>query len=384
MHAAPESGMNDASNGPGVGEQGLLRLIVEGYKCFRDRQEFELAPLTLLAGANSSGKSSAIQPLLLLKQTIEAPFDPGPLKIDGPLVCFDYFAEMFWSAPGTAAPPRVVFGLQGAGRQVVEEYRLADHGALLEGDNAAAWGPFRGPLDRLAHLPGLRGNPDRAYPVIPRPSGHPGPFGREYTAGHLWAWQSSADARLVTVAEQLAALGLTGALQLRQTSDVAVRLLVGRLPFATAGEYLVSIADVGVGVAQVLPVLVALLAASPGQIVHIEQPELHLHPAAQAALAGILVEAARRGVRVVAETHSPLLLLACQALVADGALPADQVRLYFFEREADGAAKVTPGQMDERGAYRDWPVDFAAVELRVQRDYLDKYFERSRRGAEQG
>ena len=48
---------------------------------------------------------------------------------------------------------------------------------------------------------------------------------------------------------------------------------------------MVSIADVGFGVSQVLPVLVALIVAKPGQLVYLEQPELHLHPRAQVALA---------------------------------------------------------------------------------------------------
>ncbi len=64
----------------------ITRLVVSGYKSLRKAQPLAVRPLTLLAGANSSGKSSMIQPLLLLKQTLEAPFDPGPLKIDGPNV----------------------------------------------------------------------------------------------------------------------------------------------------------------------------------------------------------------------------------------------------------------------------------------------------------
>ena len=71
-----------------------------------------------------------------------------------------------------------------------------------------------------------------------------------------------------------------------------------------------NIADVGFGVSQVLPVLVALRAADRGRLVYLEEPEIDLHPRAQTKLADILADAAKRGVRVVAETHSTLLLTA--------------------------------------------------------------------------
>src|SRR5579864_361088 len=67
---------------------GITRIAVEGFKSIADRQEIEIAPLTILAGANSSGKSSIMQPLLMLKQTLDTPYDPGPLEIDGGNVKF--------------------------------------------------------------------------------------------------------------------------------------------------------------------------------------------------------------------------------------------------------------------------------------------------------
>src|SRR5579862_9566782 len=66
----------------------ITSITVEGYKSLAARHTIEVRPLTILAGANSSGKSSIIQPLLLLKQTLEAPYDPGPLLLDGPHVRF--------------------------------------------------------------------------------------------------------------------------------------------------------------------------------------------------------------------------------------------------------------------------------------------------------
>ena len=53
-----------------------LRITVEGFKSISKPHTLDFRPLTLLAGANGSGKSSFMQPVLLLKQTLEAPYDP--------------------------------------------------------------------------------------------------------------------------------------------------------------------------------------------------------------------------------------------------------------------------------------------------------------------
>src|SRR5258707_2319656 len=69
-------------------QTGITRITVSGFKSIIDEQSIDIKPLTILAGANSSGKTSIMQPLLLLKQTLEAPYNPGPLMLDGPNVNF--------------------------------------------------------------------------------------------------------------------------------------------------------------------------------------------------------------------------------------------------------------------------------------------------------
>ena len=145
---------------------------------------------------------------------------------------------------------------------------------------------------------------------------------------------------LKTLADALYALGLTGQVGTKKIGDTRIELQVGRVPHDRIDEIdMVSIADVGFGVSQVLPVLVALIVARPGQLVYLEQPELHLHPRAQIGLAQILADAAKRGVRVVAETHSSLLLLSVQTLVAEGDLSPELVKLHWFTR-----VKMVPPQ----------------------------------------
>jgi hypothetical protein len=75
-------------------EPSICQVAVAGYKSIAEEQTVDVAPLTVLADANSSGKSSIVQPLLLLKQTMEASYDPGPLLLDGPHVRFSKAAQV--------------------------------------------------------------------------------------------------------------------------------------------------------------------------------------------------------------------------------------------------------------------------------------------------
>jgi predicted ATPase len=200
----------------------------------------------------------------------------------------------------------------------------------------------------------------------------PGTF-ENYVASVISRWQANEAPRLKDLRDTLENLGLTWKVEAKWIDDAHVELRVGRLTHSArgGGKDMVNIADVGFGVSQVLPVLVALLAGEPGQLVYLEQPELHLHPKAQVALAGILADAANRGVRVVAETHSALLLLAVQTLVAKGSIAPEKVILHWFERGEDGITKITSRELDEAGRFGDWPEDFGDVELKAENDYLD-------------
>ena len=136
-------------------------------------------------------------------------------------------------------------------------------------------------------------------------------------------------------------------------------------------EDTVSIADVGLGISQTLPVLVALHAANSGQLIYLEQPEIHLHPRAQYIMAEVLADAALQRKRLVVETHSSLLLLGIQTLVAEGKLPPDLVKLHWFQQQEDGSTQITSTDLDQTGAFGDWPEDFAAVALDSESRYLD-------------
>ncbi|TAG34562.1 MAG: hypothetical protein EAZ34_05490, partial [Polaromonas sp.] len=224
----------------------------------------------------------------------------------------------------------------------------------------------------IIHVPGLRGNPERSYKKTAVGGSFPGTLDT-YVASIVAHWQESDQDKLDTLGRQLQQLGLTWKVTSKKIDDTRVELQVGRLPTAAQGgaKDLVSIADVGFGVSQVLPVLVALLVAKPGQMVYIEQPETHLHPKAQRALAKIFADAVKRRSVVIVETHSLLFVRAIQTLVARRQVPKEAVKLHWVERDAAGQTQVTTQELDKSGAYGDWPQDFESTEMAGEQDYID-------------
>lgn len=447
--------------GDHVGEDAISAVSVAGYKPFYREQWAELRPLTFLAGDNSSGKTSLLQPLLLWKQTLEANYDPGALLLGGPHVEFSTFEEMI-SRPerrpaiheielgarlGTDDWVAVRYAREEDEEITIREMRRTRHGrrqvlrpgmpsaklrALIQADAAfrefarmfrgrlevvedrcflgidpgstgwTGWtgstgatlggaerNPFFHPfypgrharaIRQIIHLSGHRGHPARRYPITATTTAatlkagvYPGSF-ELYLASVVLHWQRQRDERLEQLGVALRKLGLTSRVAALRIDDNQVELRVGRTLGAPKGPVrdLVSLADVGYGVSQVLPVLVALLVARPGQLVYIEQPELHLHPRARIALAEVMAEAALRGVRVVVETHSSLVLLAVQTLVAEGRVPPQLVQLHWFERDARGEATIHSAELDRLGSFGpDWPTDLGVVTMRADYRFLD-------------
>lgn len=432
--------------------QELAELSLSGFKSILAKQTVKLGTLTLLSGANSSGKSSFTQALLLLKQTIEAPYDPGALLLNGPNVRmtsanqalaryaqmvranfsvnlsfmdkFGYEAlfrrelatpggfeldnvKLFWkgrvftlSLKSTSeeiskafafmekdSGPHYFFKDRNNNLRAqlernrcefdVKFFRTEDHDAnqkdsFFFSTSLPEAFRVRRTLRDLIHVPGLRGNPERTYATTAVGKNFPGRF-ENYVASIIKHWQETKSNKFEELNTQLQYLGLTSSLRAQRRSDTEVELRVSRRKQVSREKLsnLVSIADVGFGVSQVLPVLVALLAAEKDQFVIIEQPELHLHPRAQTKLADIIVSAVNRGVRAIVETHSSLLLLGIQTSVARGQLSQAKVALNWFETNTNGYTRITQGEVDGLGAIGNWPTDFMDVRLDAESAYLE-------------
>lgn len=160
-------------------------------------------------------------------------------------------------------------------------------------------------------------------------------------------------------------------LQVEQTAEGAAVVLV---PIVGAPIF-TALADTGEGASQVLPVFVLGALADTGQLdsyplLILEQPEMHLHPAAEQELASFLCKVAKgKNTRLLVETHSENLLLFVQLALAKGHLTPDDVAVYFVRPVPPGGGSVADRvELDEFGRSKGWPPGVFSEDVETARE----------------
>lgn len=131
-------------------------------------------------------------------------------------------------------------------------------------------------------------------------------------------------------------------------------------PYGMESETL-PLTAVGVGVSQMLPVLVLCLLAEQGSVVLLEQPELHLHPALQQRLADFLIAMVRSGRQLIVETHSEYMVSRLRRRIVEDPDDAllDLAKVVFAERDREtGLTSYRDVELSPYGAIEEWPAGF--------------------------
>jgi len=163
-------------------------------------------------------------------------------------------------------------------------------------------------------------------------------------------WQEETEAGRATLVEALNEFGDSSALYRR----IGVRRLGHRPtdPFqilVTMAGPPVNIPDVGYGVSQALPVVVQSVLAAKRGLLLLQQPEVHLHPRAQAALGSFFARlVSKEEKHLVIETHSDYLIDRVRLEVAQGRLSADDVQILYFEKQGIETT-IHQIQLDQHG-----------------------------------
>jgi predicted ATPase len=212
-------------------------------------------------------------------------------------------------------------------------------------------------LGSLEYLGPLRDHPSRTYLLRGSKIGSIGSRGENTIPALITAPIAVQDA----VARQLKQLGLIHSFTLQPVAEGRREYELRVRQSSSSPEVLIT--DVGFGVSQILPVLTLCYYASPKSIIILEQPEIHLHPAVQAGLADVFIDAIKnRGVQIILESHSEHLLRRLQRRLAEEQLSPQDVALYFTSM-AEGESKREELQVDAYGNINNWPTNFFGDEM---------------------
>ena len=228
-------------------------------------------------------------------------------------------------------------------------------------------------LGAICHVGGIREAPRRSYGVRGVRPSHVGARGQK-TPDVVFA-----EGRRKISRERL--LGSLGRVLNRMgiASAILTRIPSGGSNFSILLEHLqpsvrVNIANAGLGISQLLPILVEVFHARAGSLILLEEPEIHLHPRVQSTCAEVLAGLAiDRDQRFVIETHSEHFIRKLQVLVADPgcALSANMVRVYFFKPGKDGT-QVEEMRLNEKGYFEtEWPPGFFDESLTLSIEHMD-------------
>lgn len=349
----------------------LTSIEIQRFKCF-ERLQLRFGKLTLLSGYNGAGKSSAIQPLLLLAQSLRKAQKPTSLSLNGPLVRLGSVGDI---VPSGTAGMNVVFALKSetsifswelSARAGERHLTVVECAPLEESSNPAEIGAL---LARLIYIGAVR---DGAAEMQPIPNGDDdwrGNVGADGGFAAYWLDRLSDDqivankdnSREKKTSVRKALNGLLGTLFPGAEADAQVLSRVSGMSLqfrlSGTGEWKRP-SNVGYGLSYAFPILVALLTAVKGQTVVVDSPEAHLHPAAQSKMGAILAQFAAAGVQVIVETHSDHLLNGARIAVHEGRLAPSDVEVHFFSGASEEGHGVISPIMDATGRLSQWPNGF--------------------------
>ena len=206
-------------------------------------------------------------------------------------------------------------------------------------------------LSRMRYLGPLRAAPERFYIAggeTPQDVGTAGERAIDVLRMHSRLTGSSDESRelVAKVEEWVNRFGFSLEVKFSQASPTVYEVL-----FVDPHTNIpVNIADVGFGASQVLPVIVEGFYSPQGCTFLVEQPEIHLHPKAQATLGDLLVDLSKHDRQVIVETHSESILQRVQLRIADETIAPSDVAIYYFEPTAQGT-QIREIKLTEYGQY---------------------------------
>lgn len=373
-----------------------LNLNIEGFKCYKENTAFELNNITLLTGANSAGKSSVIQSLLLLKKVSKEGINGQNTLTVVNLNDSDYALELgeyddiknrqdngyedFFSSESKD----ISFVLEGGTAKIESAANSDAEMSVNVSSDEQSMEIFSRILDNgFVYLNAEREAPHYSYKntddnefcdchggntgsVIGKHGNDNCPKSRSFGFADNNKWNIELDKWLDYIFPGVI-LKVSG-----HDKDIYQIMVHGN-----------AATNVGFGITYALPILVSGLTVPEGGMLIVENPEAHLHAKAQSNMGYFLARMAAAGVRVIIETHSEHIVNGIRRMIVEGktGMSHNDMTIYFFQNK-NGEKGIIEIGMDEIGNLSEFPVDFFD---QVRQDMFKLMeFERKRVGHHEG
>ncbi|NEO53286.1 MAG: DUF3696 domain-containing protein [Okeania sp. SIO3B5] len=346
---------------------------LKNFKPFAN-QFLSFKPLTLLSGLNSTGKSSVLQALLLMRQSYQQGLlENQGLALNGDLVCIGTAQDaLFEGAKDDFISFKIVWRND---KQGIWNFSCDREKDVLN----LASPPVTSDIYKLSlfnqkfhYLQAERLGPRLFSQMSDFQVQKLQQFGAkgEYTAHFLFINENQTipnrslghpQEESLILREQVEAwMGeISPGTRLKINPKQDIDLISLQYSYGDSNPYRST--NVGFGISYTLPIIVAVLSSPPGSLILIENPEAHLHPKGQAKMGELLALAASCGVQIVVETHSDHVLNGIRLTVYRGKLDPEKVQLHYFDRRKQGTEFITEvisPQIDRNGRIDKWPEGF--------------------------
>ena len=371
----------------------LKRISIENYKAFKEPATFELRPITVLLGKNSSGKSSICKLLSVLSYMLSDKSKGVFSMTNGEIKLGTVYSELFYTDIKTKLKFDLEFDndaslslnyMMTAGDFFLQEYKIRK-GENLTGVTFKNQNEITGKLFNLTQNEILIG----------------GSFNAEefrFSVDYIGPVRNQAIRSLYATTLNVTDLSRVGYRGENTTAILLDSYLDGQdlfnevstwyhdnmdgqiLDFARNGEETgsyslivkrgkakVNLADVGEGTNQVLPVITQSY-MNTADLTIIEQAGLHLHPSAHAHVAYRIAEAAKQsGRKFIIESHSENFVLGLRKLVAQKQLRPEDVAIYYIDHDGESATAQLY-EIEKDGSMKDWPTGVFAEDFQLLKE----------------
>ena len=350
----------------------LKGLVLENFKCF-DEIKLSFSTLNILTGLNGMGKSTVMQSILLLGQSQNSIMSEQVLSLKGKYVNLGVGQDILFEK---AEKDEIGIGVwtENTKEQYFFEYQpetdvlpLKSIDKDVDNNVYSAW------ENRLYYLSAYRIEPQFLYSienekeVSERYFAKNGEFSIQYLKLHggddvinssVLIGNKKTIAEQVKIWMDLISPGVSPVITINtssRTAELKYEYIEGR---EKTNSY--KSVNVGFGITYVLPVVVALISAKPGDIILLENPEAHIHPKGQRMLGELLAAVAAGGVQVIVETHSDHVVNGIRVAVKKRRLEAKDTEFFYFYKDINDSYKhkVICPMLDENGRLNEWPKGF--------------------------